>query len=49
MASVVFGIVITIARPLRARRRFFVEQAQRSRRQSLSSGGRRCIPYVVSD
>jgi len=32
------GIVITLARPLRARRRFFAEQAQRLRRQAPSTG-----------
>jgi len=33
----VVGIVITLARPLRARRRFFADQAQRLRRQSLGA------------
>jgi heme exporter protein D len=32
----VLGIVITLVRPLRARRRFFAEQAQQLRRQSNS-------------
>lgn len=32
----VLGIVITLVRPLRARRRFFAEQAQQQRRQSNS-------------
>jgi heme exporter protein D len=32
----VLGIVITLVRPLRARRRFFSEQAQQLRRQSNS-------------
>ena len=32
----VLGIVITLVRPLRARRRFFAEQAQQLRRQSRS-------------
>jgi heme exporter protein CcmD len=35
----VLGIVVTLLRPLRARRRFFAEQGQRLRRQtSLESG-----------
>jgi heme exporter protein D len=33
----VLGIVITLVRPLRARRRFFAEQAQQLRRQSNTS------------
>jgi heme exporter protein D len=31
------GIAITLARPLRARRRFFAEQAQRLRRQPVGA------------
>ena len=34
----VIGIVITLVRPLRARRRFFAEQSQRLRRQSINAG-----------
>ena len=33
----VVGIAITLTRPLRARRRFFAQQTQRVRRQSISS------------
>lgn len=37
----VLGIVITLVRPLRARRRFFAEQAQQLRRQSDSQSNNR--------
>ena len=33
----VLGIAVTLIRTLRARRRFFVEQGQRLRRQSISA------------
>lgn len=33
----VLGIIVTLMRPLRARRRFFAEQSQRLRRQSSST------------
>ena len=35
----VLGIIVTLMRPLRARRRFFAEQSQRLRRQSSSAEG----------